>query len=115
MISVSYCSRFTFQGAAHVAVEVTVHDEKQAVHMGFCNWFEIVISLLLVCKVIHANNVTKVLLKGPLISLVVSFFPYLSVFFVFYHRMMPFLVFLGGVYPITLKVITNLIDLLSIH
>ena len=25
--------------------------------------------------------------------------------------MMPFLVFLGGVYPITLKVITNLIDL----
>ena len=61
---------------------------------------------------IDANNVTEILLKGPLISLVISFLSFfLYWFFVFYHRMMPFLVFLGGVYPITLKVFSNIIDL----
>ena len=37
----------------------TVHDEEHHAHMGFCNQFDIVISLLLVCKIIEANNVTE--------------------------------------------------------
>ena len=41
----------------------TVYDEEHHAHMGFCNQFDIVISLLLVCKIIEANNVTEIFTK----------------------------------------------------
>ena len=91
----------------------TLHDEEHHAHIwDFCNLFDIVISVLLVCKIIDANNVTEIILKRPLISLVVSLlilFIYLFFFFVVYQRTMPFLVFLGEVCPITVKAIPNLI------
>ena len=41
----------------------TVHDKDITRIWDFCNQFDIVISLLLVCKIIEANNVTEIFTK----------------------------------------------------
>ena len=59
------------------------------------------------CKIIDAIDVTEILLKRPLISLLVSVF--FSFFGSSFITTMPFLVFRDGMCPITVKVIPKLI------